>query len=242
MLSAGRIFGRFRFFLVFFTAALPHSVMAQQPPVLELLKRVNAQVPPPSDSEIAVAMTALWARLKAADPAVCTPTDASHTPPQPATADRMIFNAVLQNQAKNGWTILSSSKICGVVSQRFVIARMADDSLLAIPANYGESFVTSSQFRDTAMQAVMAATANTPALRDEKCRTSRPEGIETRVIAKGSDLGPDVFGGRYAGNWQEEWVVRQCGMRVAVPISFTADGDGGVYTRIQSAKIRPLTP
>lgn len=199
-------------------------------------------MPPPSDPDITAAFKAMWDRIKAQAPATCVPVEVSRTRPQPATADRMIFNAVVKDEAKNGWTVIQTSRGCAVVCQRFVLARLPDDSLIAIPANSGETFTISSQFRDTAPQVAMADTVATPALRDEKCQSSRPEGIETRVTSSGGDLGPDVFGGRYAGSWEEEWVVRQCGLRVAVPIAFSADGDGGVYTRIKSDGIKSLTP
>jgi hypothetical protein len=214
---------------------------AQDAVVLELYERVNRTHAAPSDAEVSAALEAMWTRLKTQDPATCIPGEISRTPPQPATADRMIFNAVVQDQAMNGWTTIVTSSGCPVTRQRFVLARMKDGTLNAIPANPGDSLTTSSQFRDTMRQAMMAM-KNLPDMRTPACRDARIDRVETRVTSRAADLGPDVFGARYAGSWQEEWTLFSCGKQAIVPIGFRADGTGGVFAQIAGDKVRLVKP
>lgn len=210
---------------------------AQAPPVLDFLQRTNRAVPPPEAPAIEAAFAALWDRVKTREPGSCRPVVTLNGAPQPATADRMIFNAATTGEARNGWTVQATLSGCRSGTQRFVLAMLKDGSLMAIPANEGESLTTSSQFRDT-VPAVLAATLTIPLLREGACVGSRTERIVTDVTERGADLGADVYGGRYAGSWRETWTVHQCGHRVAVPVVFTADGDGGVQTRVASDQVR----
>ncbi|NRD91025.1 hypothetical protein C8024_18580 [Sphingopyxis sp. BSNA05] len=57
-----------------------------------------------------------------------------------------------------------------------------------------------------------------------------------RIESEAEGLGPDMFGSRYVGSWDEIWPIEMCDRTVEVLVNFTADGDGGAYFNVSSDK------
>lgn len=90
--------------------------------------------------------------------------------------------------------------------------------------------------RDTSVQAAIAVLAFAKRTNPD-CDGSDMTMSSSRVISENEDLGPDIYGVRYTGSWSESWRFAACGNQYDVPVSFTADGDGGAYTNIAGGEI-----
>jgi hypothetical protein len=64
--------------------------------------------------------------------------------------------------------------------------------------------------------------------------------VGARVISKSADLSPDWHGSRYAGSWTEGWTFSACGRRAEVPVTFTADGQGGANWNVRANEAKLL--
>jgi hypothetical protein len=115
---------------------------------------------------------------------------------------------------------------------------MADSTLMVRAVNKGETLANPTLMRDSSSAAAMAAVL---AVRKVKPDCARPEDIgmeNARVVSRSADLSPDWHGARYAGTWKESWTFRACGRRAEVPLSFTADGQGGAYWTVHSTEAK----
>jgi hypothetical protein len=62
--------------------------------------------------------------------------------------------------------------------------------------------------------------------------------VSAQIVREHPGLGPDFYGVRLTGSWDEMWTVAVCNGRAQVPITFTADGNGGATTAIDSKSVR----
>ena len=160
----------------------------------------------------------------------------------PATATRLVTEGINTREIKNGWTAEAKLKGCPAAPpSRLIVLRMADGKLLVRVINIGETLTTSSQMRDSSAGAAMAAVT---AIRkaDPVCEGDGLAMGDTKVVSRGADLGPDVYGTRYVGSWREVWRFSACGVEADVPIAFKADGSGGVISDIRKGETRIVKP
>lgn len=159
----------------------------------------------------------------------------------PATADRYVFGALIRQQMRNAWTVITRLPGCDNVPVRFMVMQRADKSLKTIRVNRGSSYAHDSLIGDTLPLAVLAAT-NALKQAGDVCNVDDKFKLGvTRIESEEDGLGPDLFGVRYQGSWQEVWPITICNSTVEVLIQFTADGDGGAYQRLPGDKVKILT-
>ncbi|RIV89128.1 hypothetical protein [Aurantiacibacter zhengii] len=204
---------------------------AQHPIIVQKLTEWNEAAPSPDNALLEQEVLTTAAEIYGPDGG-CQDTQVALRDVRPATADRYVFTGVLNGTLRNAWFVTASLPGCDNAPVRFMVIRDADEDLRTIRVNRGDSIAWDSLFVDTLPLARLGALAT---LRSAGvgCATeaSHTLGV-TRVANEGSDLGPDVFGGRYAGSWSEIWPITICERTVEVFIEFTADGDGGAYTRV----------
>ena len=221
---------------------LATTVAAQTPAELELFKAINAAVPAPTPASVnAEAMTLLKTMVERKE-AACLPTDIAVGEIRPATASKLAAAGINSKQLKNIWTTFGKLEGCpSAAPARFMVIRMADNSLLVRMVNTGETLTTTSQMRDTSASAAMAAMiAVRNAVPD--CKGDDMSMGDTRIATRAPDLGPDFYGARYAGSWSEVWRFKVCGREADVPLDFRADGTGGVYSNIPGAEVSLVKP
>lgn len=212
---------------------------AQQPIVLQKLTEWNQAAPPPSQQAMIAEIARASARVYAAKPG-CAKSAITLGQIAPATADRRVFNGVVQARAKNGWTVVVTHPACDDVPVRYMIVEDAGGALTTFRVNRGQSNASESLIGDTFPLAMLSAYG---VLKRAKITCNDDGNAKlgvTRIEAEESGLGPDVFGVRYAGSWSEIWPVSMCGETVEVPIRFTADGDGGAYTNIKGDSVKRI--
>ncbi len=128
---------------------------------------------------------------------------------------------------------------CDPVPVRYMITRQLDDTLATVRVNRGNSHAWESLIGDTLPNAILAADAALERS-GKKCRDNKPVLGILRIESEQTGLGAKVFGIHYQGSWAEVWPVAMCGKIVEVTVEFTADGDGGAYTRIPGGRVRVL--
>lgn len=207
--------------------------VAQHQLVLDKLNELNAKAPQPplADLERTVAATA-----KAYGEAnkVCVPASIKLGDVAPITGAKGILQGVMTGQLRNAWTVYANHAGCtGFDSIRYIVLQKPDGSLQSAIVNEGRTFANPSIMRDTSMLAAMAALQKGRSL-DSTCTGETMKMGQTRVTAQSKDLGPEIYGARYAGSWSEVWQFKTCGRTFDVPIDFTPDGDGGAYTNVKS--------
>ncbi|MGV2496755.1 hypothetical protein [Pelagerythrobacter aerophilus] len=212
---------------------------AQHPLVLERLETWNEAAPAPSADVLESAVrdkaeTIYTARDTCPDSAVTIDSV------KPATADGYVFGALVRGAVKNAWFVTARMPGCDDAPVRYMVMQDIDDSLKTIRVNRGTSHAWDSLIGDTLPSARLAATA---ALRRAGIDCSDEDGASlgvTRIASEEPDLGEEIFGIRYSGRWTEVWPIETCDRTVEVLIRFTADGDGGAFTRIPGDEIRVL--
>ena len=233
-----------RFGLVgaFFLLLTPGLLAAQDARQVAEFQAVNAREAAPETATIAAEAKALLAIMVKAGQLTCTPTAAAIDSIAPATATRLVIDGINAGKLLNGWTANAKLEGCPEAPvTRLIVLRMTDASLLVRIINRGETLTTASQMRDSSAGAAMAAVA---AIRKTVpgCEGDGMAMGATRVAAQDSNLGPDVFGSRFAGSWSEVWRFSACGVEADVPIGFKADGSGGVFSDIRGAETRIVAP
>ena len=213
------------------------AAFAQDPAYASFVERTNAATPPPPiDALTAPALETLQALARQENR--CVPSGLRLEAPQTAIATAVITQAVAAGQAKNGWTVEGQPEGCADQAvTRFMVLRMADDSLRAFVVNEGRTLANPSLMRDTSAVAAVTAfqavrTAN-PSCTGEDMRMG-----PTRIAERGTDLGPNYHGAFYSGSWSEVWTFTVCGRRAEVPVRFTADGQGGANYNVVSTEVR----
>lgn len=221
---------------------VPVSLAAQDATTVAGFRAVNGQQPAPAAEVIAGEAMKLLAAMARDGQVKCAPTAVAIDTIAPATATRLVIDGLNSKQLKNGWTANARLEGCPEAPpSRLIVLRMADDSLLVRVINRGETLTTASQMRDTSAGAAMAAVA---AIR-KTVKGCEGDGLAmgpTRVASREADLGPDVFGTRFAGSWREVWRFSACGVDADVPIGFKADGSGGVFSDVRGGETVIVTP
>jgi hypothetical protein len=218
--------------------ALLLALSAQDAAYRQLLERTNAAAPAPALAAIQPEALAVL-QGNAREERRCVPTSVALERLQSATAARAITEAVLSGEAKNGWTVYGRAGGCPTpFLARFMVVRMADDSLRVFLVNEGETLANPSLMRDTGHLAAAAGTAAVR-IRYPGCDDSDLSMGPTR-IADRSRLGTYSHGAYFSGAWSEVWTFRVCGHRVEVPVSFTADAQGGADYDIDGSRARIL--
>ncbi len=113
-----------------------------------------------------------------------------------------------------------------------------DDSLRSIRVNVGTAYAWDSLIGDTLPLATAAAYGALKRDGQDCDLTAATNLGEIRVANESDTLGADTFGIRYVGSWSEVWPLGLCQKQVEVTVEFTADGDGGAYTRLPGEKVR----
>ena len=226
----------------FFAALLLAApVLAQDAQTVAGFRAVNNKEPAPEAAVIAAEAKAVLAAMAAKGQAKCTPTAVAIDAIAPATAARLVIEGINAKQLRNGWTATAVLEGCEGAPSRLIVLRMADSSLLVRVINTGETLTTASQMRDTsanaAMAAVMAIRKAVPGCEGDGLAMG-----DTRVASRGDDLGPDVYGSRYAGSWSEVWRFSVCGAAADVTIGFKADGSGGVFSDVRGSETVIVKP
>ena len=102
----------------------------------------------------------------------------------------------------------------------------------------GETLADPSLMRDSSFAVAVAAV---DAIRKVKPDCTDPKDVDmagTRVVSKSRDLSPEWNGVHYAGSWTEAWSFTACGRRAEVPITFTADGQGGANWNVRPSEAK----
>jgi hypothetical protein len=224
--------------LVFVAALMATPAAAQDPAFARALAGINAATPAPTAAETeAAALDTLKAIAR--EKHGCAPTSVAADTPLPATSTALVAQLIGAGKIRNGWTVYVRPQGCPSAGPiRFILLRMAGGELLARVVNVGESLTAPSVMRDSSFAvAVPAVTAIQKA--HPECRTV--EGLDmtnSRILSRSKDLGPDFYGSRYAGSWQEGWTFSVCGHSAEVPIAFTTDGQGGARWTVNATGAR----
>jgi len=157
----------------------------------------------------------------------------------PVSLDGMITTMIAKGQIENGWLVRVTLDDCPPADPiRVLLLRAADGrTLQGIFAGQGTSYAWPSLSREALRGAVSTALKQLRTA-DSACnpRDITPTGM--RIAGSSADLGPDVYGIRLKGSWNETWTFEPCGHRIEVPIAFRTNGNGGAYWDIDDAGVR----
>jgi len=227
------------FAAVLASVALP--ALAQDATTKLLLAKINQQEPPPA---IAAIMPELLSRSQTAARAEkrCVPNAITIDPLAPATASEDAFSQIKTGKVLNVWSTYARAVGCvGALPEHFLIVRLQDKSLRFVGVNAGMTLTSFAQMKSVAQSigdaALVAATKV-----DAKCTAEGLDIASTRIVAELPGLGPDFYGVRVQGQWDEAWTIRACARLVVVPVRFTADGRGGVAAKIDTVAIKVGKP
>ena len=226
---------------IILSLAFAGQASAQHPMILQRLTEWNAAAPAPSSQVILAEIEFAAARINN-DSGKCAQSPLTVEQVSPATADRYVFQGIINKQIKNGWTAKVNQPKCSAEEQRYMIIQTVNDELRTFRVNRGVSYAHESLIGDTLPIAMIAAKVAFDRLK-MKCEVQSQAKLGViRLGLKESDLGSDVFGVRYSGSWNEVWPVTMCSETVEVPIRFTADGDGGATYNIKGESVKLITP
>ncbi|MEA3053226.1 MAG: hypothetical protein QOG72_2129 [Sphingomonadales bacterium] len=218
---------------IFILVALAAPAAAQDADFARFVAQTNAATPPPATAEIAAGALVVLKAI-AAEKKDCVPSAVAMEPPQTATSVRLATELIGAGKIKNAWTAYGRPQGCPAPAPtRFLVLRMADASLIVRVVNVGETIANPSLMRDSSFVAAVAAVTAIQKAKPE-CDGKDLDMVGTRVISKSADLSPDWHGSRYAGSWTEGWTFGACGRRAEVPITFTADGQGGANWNVRA--------
>ena len=215
---------------------------AQPAGLATLLQIVNKQQPPPPVPSL---MPELLARTQKAAQAEgrCVPAAITIAPLQPASASQEALPMITHNEIRNAWTTSASAVGCpGALPERFLVIRIPpDDAIKVIGVVAGTTLTSFAQMKDASKAAGEAALAAGQA-KDPACTADGMDILTTRVVREHPGLGPDFYGVRLTGSWDEVWTLKLCNGRATVPITFTADGNAGATTAIDPGGVTFARP
>jgi len=219
-------------------ALIPAAAPAQNVDYRRFLERTNAAAPAPSLQALraqALDMLRGNARIERR----CAPTAVTLERLESATAVRVVTEGVRSGELKNGWTMYGRALGCPQpYLAHFMVLRLADDSLRVALVNEGDTLANPSLMRDMGHLAALAAT-NLVRRTDPRCEGSDLRMGTTRIVDR-SRLGTYSHGAYFSGSWSEAWTFLVCGRRVEIPVTFTADANGGADYDINGAQGRIL--
>ncbi len=223
--------------------ALAATPAAAQPAGLAtLLQMVNKQQPPPPVPSLVPELLARTQKAARAE-GRCVPTSVTIAPLQPASASQEALPMITHNEIKNAWTTSASAVGCpGALPERFLVIRMPpDDAIKVIGVVAGTTLTSFAQMKQASKPVGNAALAAGQAV-DATCTAEGMDILSTQLVREHPDLGPDFYGVRLTGSWEETWTLKLCSGRAVVPVRFTADGNGGATTAIDSSAVRFSRP
>jgi hypothetical protein len=217
-----------------FAAPIDPTVGPQE--MTRQLEALNAKALPSGEPLARVVATAL--RGDAERRGGCMPSKVTLGVLRPVTLDNFVTQAILGGQIENGW--LLSAKIVNCPDEdvaRILVLRAANGATLqAFYDGRGESLAWPSLARAVMPEIIRPALVKL-ATADMRCRPTDMAPVAVRVESRSADLSPDRYGLRYKGSWREVWSFGPCGHRVAVPVDFRADGQGGAGWKVDQARI-----
>jgi len=219
------------------------SPAAAQPAGLAtLLQMVNKQQPPPPVPSLVAELLARTQKAARAE-GRCVPAAITVAPLQPASASQEALPMITHNEIKNAWTTSASAVGCpGALPERFLVIRIPpDDAIKILGVVAGTTLTSFAQMKDASKAAGEAALAAGQA-KDPACTAEGMDILSTRVVREHPGLGPDFYGVRLTGSWDEVWTLKLCNGRAIVPITFTADGNAGATTAIDAEAVRFSRP
>jgi hypothetical protein len=220
--------------LIFIAAALAAPAAAQDADFARFVAQTNAATPPPAAAEIAAGALDVLKAI-AAEKKSCVPISVAMEPAQTATSVRLTTDLIAAGKIKNAWTAYGRPQGCpSPAPTRFIVLRLADNSLIVRVINVGETIANPSLMRDSSFAVAVAAVTAIQRAKPDCTDTKDLDMVGTRIISKSADLSPDWHGSRYAGSWTEGWTFSACGRRAEVPVTFTADGQGGANWNVKS--------
>jgi len=211
---------------------------AQDANYRQFIERTTAAAPAPAIASLqAQALDMLQGNAR--EERRCVPSAVTLERLESATAARVVTEGVAAGQLRNGWTMYGRAGGCPEpYLAHFMVLRMADDSLRIVLVNEGETLTNPSLMRDMAHFAAAAAAA-VARRANPRCDTADLGMGPTRVVDR-SRLGAYYHGAYFSGSWSEAWIFRVCGRRVEVPVTFTADANGGADYNIRGTEARIL--
>lgn len=220
-------------------AAIASAAQAQDSDYTTFAEQTNIAVPiPPPEHMTAAALLTL--QVLGRQQGTCVPTGIRLEAAETAIAEAIITQGVRGGQLKNGWTVYGYPEGCDIGEPtRFMILRMADDSLRAVPVNRGRTLANPSLMYEATVAAAGSAFSHIT-IADNSCTVDRVSMGPTRIADRGTDLGLNFHGVQYSGSWREVWTFTVCDRTVEVPINFTADGLGGANFNIRSEEVRTV--
>ncbi|RVT92534.1 hypothetical protein [Sphingomonas crocodyli] len=217
-------------------AAAPLDPMAGAQEMARQLDAINAK-PLPEGEPLARAVADVL-RVDAERRGGCMPAAVKLGVLRPVTLDNFVTQAIVAGRIENGWLVSATVENCPDEDPaRILVLRGADgQSLSAFYDGRGEGLAWPSLAR-AVMPAIVRPALAKLALSDPRCKPVGIAPVAVRVASRSADLSPDRLGLRYKGSWSEVWSFAPCGHRIAVPVTFTADGKGGAGWDVAEDKI-----
>ena len=155
---------------------------------------------------------------------------------QPATADRLVTNGILDGAFTGAWTFYAEIDCPETPVLRYMYIREADGGHIMLVVNRGETIATPSMMRETS--AIAGAEAYDLARARQPGCEVKSVGMRTvRIDDTDGMLGPAIAGTRFSGGWSEVWRFRACDQDVDVTVRFDTDGKGGTVARIADKRV-----
>jgi hypothetical protein len=223
---------------LFATGALSAPAGAQDANYRQFIERTTAAAPAPAIASLqAQALEMLQGNARAEGR--CVPTAVALERLESATAVRVITESVAAGQVKNGWTMYGRASGCPQpYLAHLMVLRMADDALRVLVVNEGETLANPSLMRDMAHLAAAAATS-VARTADPGCDGADLRMGPTRIVDR-ARLGTYFYGAYFSGSWSEAWTFLVCRKRIEIPITFTADANGGADYHVRGSEARIL--
>lgn len=145
---------------------------------------------------------------------------------------------------KSVWHFLGSASMCGQKkTHKYALLQKSNggyDAFILIP---GASHAWGSLLRDLT-RPVNGVVYFESVKKMPKCPDNDLLRFTNSEIIDDKQLGPQLFGIRLQGSWQERWTVERCGLEVSVVLKIRADGQGGAFFDVpgELATSKPITP